>query len=159
MTFTPLDATTLKNSIPLECGDYATVKFPGGVITDNLPTIWNMFAEKGVYDIMLQYLYAKRKAIDYLIGDAKGKVNRGISSFRIAYGELVTNLQIMQKDIDGEIVERQMSVAIPPVVQIAQVAPIMPRDVVYSPPHPFTPIDANDPRIQGSPYLAPWWWR
>ena len=148
--------TQLMNSIPIEVGDIVSALWPSGIVTGNLPIIWGMFDDKSAIDVRLQYLYAKRKAIDYLKGAVRGKVRRHIDNTDVDYNALMTNLKDMQADVDQEIIAFEQSGAFnyPASVQMTTTAPIQPGDVIYLP-NPNLPYDGNDPRIQGSVYLPP----
>lgn len=156
MSVTP---TQLMNSIPVEVGDAAA----GGIVAANIAVIWGQFAYKSLDDTSgyLQYLFALRKAYDYIISFWASQPDQAIDGFRISYTQVAERYEAKQKDLDMEIAAYELALAdnYPVAQQMTRQAPIQIGDIPYPVPVPATgpaPIDANDASVQGSPYYGTW---
>ena len=120
----------------------------GGPIHTNILTLWALYANRG--SVYLQYLYAKLKAIDLLLGPASrlGRTTQG----RITIDDTTyfTNLTKMAERVQQEIQAELTGVRVGSTGMITQTAPIMPPVPNLGPGYV---IDANDSRYQGNPYL------
>jgi hypothetical protein len=141
-----LTAAQYQDMILAEVGD--TISGPVG---SRILTIWDMFAAKT--PIYLQYLYAKVKAIDILLGPALA----GLPTLTVGrqtvdeakYAEFLLKLKAAtNEEIDREEMGNRLGEA----GQITQTAPIMPPDPLLPIFDPFQVRDANSPLYRGDPY-------
>lgn len=92
----PLDASAYQAMIVEEVGDT-----PAGAVAAQIVTIWTMFDDRA--PIGRQYLYAKRKAIDLLMGIYRKQVNIVNRGQQAELSHLMRNLQIMRDAVSDEI--------------------------------------------------------
>lgn len=135
----PLTADAYKAQIVDEVGDTAS-----GHIAANVSTYWTMYDH--VTSLHLRYLYAKRKAIDVLLGKVREQVDMtGVEGVRAALDQKSKHLLAMRETVEADIKATTMQGAGQPTIgTLTQTAPVMP---------PVTGgIDANDRRYRGDPY-------
>jgi len=136
----------LQDRIITEVGDT-----PTGLLAAHLPTIWASYADKAQIAPHLQRLYAKRAAIDLVIGSSRTLVNRAASGISKHDHQQIDTLMAMRKVADADIVELEKQIrgrrgaALVPLTHVAIETPPQPGD-------PLAPLDANDPRYAGDPY-------
>jgi len=124
---------------------------PTGLLAALMPTIWASYADKAQVAPRLQELYAKRRAIDLVLGSVRTAVNRAASGISKHDHQQIDTLLAMRKVADADIVELEKQIrgrrgpALTPLTNVAIETPPQPGD-------PLAPIDANDPRYGGDPY-------
>jgi hypothetical protein len=140
----PLTADQYRTLIVTEVGDSAA-----GIVNSQISIIWSLYdAEPGLYR---QYLHAKRKAIDLLMGTVREQVTIGGSGKTTDLNAKLRNLQIMRDDVTAEIGDERATRAdarAPVSGQLMTTAPIA---------QPGTSrVDANATRFRGDPYDRSW---
>lgn len=137
----PLDATAYQALIVDEVGD--TVD---GHIAANVGTYWTLYDDRP--SLAMQYLYAKRKAIDVLLGKVREQVTMtGVEGVRAELDQKSKHLLVMREAVQADITAAETQVQAsgrPAIGTLKQIAPVLPP-VAGS-------RDANDRRYQGDPY-------
>jgi hypothetical protein len=92
----PLTADQYQQLIVLEVGDV------GDLIVSQIDTLWTLYDTQT--DAYTQYLYAKRKALEILMGSVREQVNRrGINGIAADLSDKFKHLQAMYQTVDAEI--------------------------------------------------------
>lgn len=92
----PLTADQYQQLIVVEVGDV------GDLVANNIDTLWTLYDTQT--DAYTQYLYAKRKALELLMGSVREQVNRaGINGIRADLTDKFKNLQSMWQAVDAEL--------------------------------------------------------
>lgn len=124
---------------------------PTGTLAAQMPVIWASYADKAQVSPRVQELYAKRRAIDLVIGSLRLVVNTTIDGLSKQGHQQIDTLMAMRKTTEDDIVaiekrSRGMrGAALQPLTNVAiETPPTGPR--------PFGPIDGNDPAYGGDVY-------
>lgn len=150
-------AQQMQNLILMEVGEPLT----GGPIAPVLPTLWSMFADKGLlpHGTRLQYLYVLAKAFDIKIGLIMDGAYMPVGQVQHEKLDDKVPGYMKQRDASLEEISKLEKVAsglrAPAVGQITRTAPIGPADSPYTTLGP----DPNDRRWRGDPLLGPGWRR
>jgi hypothetical protein len=140
--------TALQNLIISEVGDV------NGVLAANMPVIWAKANKwRGVPD--LQYLWAKREAVQTVISALRGTaLNKQIGDFRIDKSEQVNIMERLSGDLSAQIVEMiKITAAGTPARVGVLAATQMENPIAYQPTDPFSgALNANDAVYRGDPY-------
>lgn len=72
-------------------------------LANSLATLWGLYAEKALMAPRLQYLYVKRHALDFRIGELSAQVDLLLGTDRIVQEQEVQHLQQMRGDVEAEI--------------------------------------------------------
>lgn len=150
-------ATQMQNLILMEVGEPLT----GGLIAPVLPTLWSMFADKGLLPngTRLQYLHVLAKVFDIKIGLIMDGAYMPVGMVQTEKLDDKVADYRKQKDATLEEIARLEKVAsglrAPAVGQPARTAPIQPGDSPYTTLGP----DPNDRRWRGDPILKTGWVR
>jgi hypothetical protein len=146
-------AAQLQSRILLEVGAGLEGSDELDLLTPSMAGIWDAWAWKGLSGIGFQYLYAKRQAIDVLLGQLRRKANFTNGPLTVAQNQWVTNLQKLRDNVTADLLrfEAQAAASRPPALAaILQTAPIM-----NDPTLGINQLDPNSRRYRGDPLLAP----
>lgn len=97
------------------------------VLNAQIPVIWDSWESKSRVSIRLRYLYAKRQAIDLLIGRHWQDVTTQDAGTNTNDSDLVKNLQTLRTDVQSDIAEEERQYAggrSPRIGAITQTAPV-----------------------------------
>lgn len=72
-------------------------------LANNVATLWALYAEKALVAPRLQYLYAKRHALDFRIGRLSAQVDLLLGTDKIVQEQEVQHLRQMRADVEAEI--------------------------------------------------------
>jgi len=124
---------------------------PTGTLAAQMPVIWASYADKARVSPRLQELYAKRRAIDLVLGSLRGVVNTTIDGLSKQGHQQIDTLMALRKATQDDIADVEKKsrgmrgAALQPLTNVAiETPPTGPR--------PFGPIDSNSPEIGGDPY-------
>ena len=138
-----LDDLGYQARILAEVGDTAA-----GTIEADLPVIiWPSYADKGALDKELQYLYAKRTALDYRLGDLGTRVQTAIGPLTKYYQQQFDHYAALRAQTQTELLRMEARAALQGGVAIGQITTVVPQ----TNPNPAGP-DETDPTFIGSPY-------
>lgn len=143
--------------IPIECGDPAQATITAAVLS----TLTTAYADK-VSMPRLQYLYAKRHALDVMLGPTWAQVDYNMpSTLSEKLSDQNKALLAMRAAVQGEIeaMEKTARGRRPgAIVGITQTAPVTQADgYAQGQASNTTPVDANSPALAGSPYVRASW--
>jgi hypothetical protein len=128
-----------KSLIVLEVGDTADQ-----LIQNNIDTFWTLYDTLALAG-RLQYLYAKRKAVEVLMGSVRTLVDSEITGdSKFALHQRMTNLETMLAACDQDIAAERRNLA----GQGSAVGLLTTTAPIAS---PTGRPDANDPRYSGDP--------
>lgn len=122
-----------------EVGDDAAAS-----LASTVPLYW--LRRSGIADLDLRYLYAKRDAIDLMLGKVRGLVKIvGVDGASVDAHQLTLHLQELRIVVEHQIVELAQLASSGGVAGVlTTTAPIMPPTT--------SPYDANDGAYRGSTY-------
>lgn len=135
-----------KTKIILEVGDSAA-----GLLAANIDLMWDAHDDQG--DSAVRFLYAKRDAIDTMLGSVRKGVNfKALDGASTNLSELFEHLHTMRNDVEAAIVAaRELASAASngagAVGQLTKTTPIVPD---------AGQLDPSDRRYRGDPLLPPW---
>lgn len=124
---------------------------PTGTLATLMPTIWASYADKALVSPRLQELYAKRRAIDLVLGGLRGAVDITIDGLAKRNHQQVDTLIAMRKTTEDDIVAvEQRSRG----MRGAALQPLINTEIETPPtgPRPFGPLSGNSPELGGDPY-------
>lgn len=115
--------------------------------------LWEMYSDKSDTSLRLQYLYAKRAAIDWLLGQNRTQTNAKLGPFDSDCKTVFTNLLELRKLVSTQIEEEEdvlleIVPGAPKVGAITQTAPHMVEAGEWP--------DPNDRAYRGDPLLTSW---
>lgn len=124
-----------------------------GVVAAEIEVYWEMFADQE--PVRLQFLYAKREAIDLLQGYVREQVNQRDPELAVDYSDKLKALQTMRNNVTAEIAKLEAAAADdavdedtearqPVIGELTTTAPISPDFCGQA--------DANDRRYRGDAY-------
>lgn len=138
----PLTETEYKDMIVEEVGDSAS-----GLVASRIDTSWAMYESER--DMYRQYLRAKRKSIDLLMGSVREQVTAANRGQSVELSTKLRNLQIMRDAVTDELGDE---------AKIERSAASGRRRAVLgqlagpdTPPNEWSP-DGNDPAYRGDLY-------
>lgn len=124
---------------------------PTGTLAAQMPVIWASYADKAQVSPRLRELYAKRRAIDLVLGSLRAVVNTTIDGLSKQGHQQIDTLNALRKATQDDITDVEKKsrgmrgAALQPLTNVAiETPPTGPR--------PFGPIDSNSPEIGGDPY-------
>ena len=142
-----LSDTEYKALIVSEVGDT-----DAGLVAGQIDTLWSLFAS--VSDTWLRFLYAKRRAINLLIGESRKRVDYEDPGLKQKRGEEVKRLLEMLDEVKAEITTAEAAIAaeaaassdVPAVGELTTTAPRS---------NPTTGgLDGNAPAYRGDLYTT-----
>ena len=135
-----------KALIIAEIGDVATTLYPTGVITENIDTLWDLWAFTAQNDPYLRDLYVKRESIELVLGALRGSVDVRISGDSdVKSSQLVKTLMDMLDQTKKDLTKFSGSATGMAAGLITTVAP-------DSAPSNWGGLDANFKGYGGDPY-------
>lgn len=147
-------AAQMQNLILMEVGEPLT----GGPLAPVLPTLWSMYADKGVLPngARLQYLYVLAKAFDIKIGLIMDGAYMAVGLVQQEALDDKVPGYMKQRDTALEEIAKLEKIAsglrAPAVGQLARTAPIQPDDLSSTALGP----DPNSRAIRGDPLVPSW---
>ncbi len=124
---------------------------PTGTLAAQMPVIWASYADKAQVSPRLRELYAKRRAIDLVLGSLRAVVNTTIDGLSKQGHQQIDTLVALRKATQDDIADVEKKsrgmrgAALQPLTNVAiETPPTGPR--------PFGPPDANSEVYGGSPY-------
>lgn len=138
----------VQNLIILEVGDTSD-----GLLAANMATIWASVADKALVAPRLQELYAKRRAIDLLLGRTRGEVDRRIDGIEERWGQEPDRLIKLRADTQTEIVRIEALARAGRTVAHGTISTVAPEAPPSGAPA-YAPPDANELRYYGDPYFT-----
>lgn len=146
-----LDDPTYQQRIKDEVGDTTT-----NAIALSLETvIWPSYADKGLIDKELQYLYAKRTAIDYRLTELSMRVQTAVAgSLSHYYQQQFDHFTTLRAQTQTEIQRIEQRAVAASGAAVVGMTTTRPAPPVTSPWTPTNPPIPGDP----SPYLPPYYY-
>lgn len=91
--------------------------------------IWELWEGKGETSLHLQYLYAKRQAIDYLLGSLRTQIDTELGPLKKRCKQIFDNLLELRKLITADIAEEdEHSGGTLAIGELTTTSPIMPEE-------------------------------
>jgi hypothetical protein len=144
-------AADLQNAIVSSVGDTDS-----GFLAASIAAIWALYADKAQSGPRLQFLYAKREAIDWLLGqpeyaNAVDVLTQG--GLSVKQSQKVATLQAKREETQKEIVRLELSLRGTRTGAITTLDAVTPQAPPAGLPVPVSSVpDANDSRFRGDPY-------
>lgn len=142
-------AASVQSLIIAEVGDT-----PDGLLAQQMATIWASYADKAYIWPRLQELYAKRRAIDFVMGTLRSNVDFSMSGdLSLKLSDRTAFLMDRRKEVQCQIeVEECKAQA----VRVPVVTPLVTTEIEPAQPpgsYPVPDIDSsNSPVYRGDPY-------
>jgi hypothetical protein len=123
----------------------------GSKLKPKIKTLWQVYSDKGDISLRLQYLYVKRAAIDWLLGQNRTATDAKLGPFDSDGKSIFDNLLELRKLINEQIEEEEslsITTGRPLVAAIERIAPVMVEEGTYP--------DLNDRAYRGDPLVSSW---